>query len=58
MLNLDGLSNWTPQNAAAAQELVLTFLDVFALDENELGCTSVVEHEIQITDSEPFKLFR
>ena len=54
-LNLDGLSNWTPWNAAAAQELVLTFHDVFVLDANELGCTSVVEHEICITDSEPFK---
>ena len=29
--------------------------DVFALDANELVCTSTVEHEIQITDSEPFK---
>ena len=54
-LNLGGLSNWTPQNAAAVQELVLTFHDVFALDANELGCTSAVEHEIWITDSEPFK---
>ena len=54
-LNLDGLSNWTPQNAMAACELVLIFHDVFALDGSELGCTSVVEHEIQITDSEPFK---
>ena len=39
----------------AAQDLVLDFHDVFALDGNELGCTSVVEHEIRITDSEPFK---
>ena len=54
-LNLDGLSNWTPWNAAVARELVLTFHDVFALDANELGCTSAVEHEIRITNSEPFK---
>ena len=45
-LNLNGLSNWTPQNAAAAQELVLAFHDVFVLDGNELSCTSGVEHEI------------
>ena len=58
-LNLDGLSSWTPRNAAVARELVLTFHDVFALDDNELGCTSVIEHEIRITDSEPFeKQFR
>ena len=34
---------------------MLAFHDVFALDSNELGCTSAVEHEIQITNSEPFK---
>ena len=38
-----------------ARELVLTFHDIFALDDNELGCKSVIEHEIRITDSEPFK---
>ena len=34
---------------------MLAFHDAFALDGNKLGCTSVVEHEIQITDSKPFK---
>ena len=28
-LNSDGLSNWTPQNAAAAKELVLAFHNIF-----------------------------
>ena len=51
---MDGLSNWTPQNAAAAQDLVLAF-NIFALEGDELGCTSAGEHEIGITDSEPFK---
>ena len=55
MSNLDGLSSWTPQNAAVARELVLTFHDIFNLDDNKLGCKSVIEHEICITDSEPFK---
>ena len=54
-LNLDGLSNWIHQNAAVAQDLVLAFHDIFALEGSELGCTSTVEHEICITDSEPFK---
>ena len=54
-LNLDGLSNWTPRNAAAARELILAFLDIFTLDRNELGCMSAIEHEICISDSEPFK---
>ena len=54
-LNLDSLSNWTPQNAVAVWDLVLAFHDIFALEGRELGCTSTVEHEIHITDSEPFK---
>ena len=54
-LNLDGLSNWTPRNMAVARELVLAFHDIFMLDANELGCTSVIEHEIHINNSEPFK---
>ena len=54
-LNLDGFSNWTPRNAAATRELILAFHDIFALDGNELGCMSVIEHEIHIKNSEPFK---
>ena len=54
-LNLDFLSNWTPRNVAAARELILAFYDIFALDGNELGCTSAIEHKIHINDSEPFK---
>ena len=54
-LNLNGLGNWSPRNAAMARELVLTYHDIFALDSNELGCTSAIEHEIHIDDSKPFK---
>ena len=50
-LNLDGLSNWSERNAAATRELVLPFHDIFALDNNELGCTSVIEHESHTNDS-------
>ena len=38
-----------------AWDLVLAFHDIFALERSELGCTSMVEHEICITDSEPYK---
>ena len=54
-LDLSGLGNWTPHNAATACELVLGFHNVFKLEGHELGCTSAVEHKIRITDSEPFK---
>ena len=54
-LNLDGLAHWSLRNAAAARELVLAYHDVFALESNELGCTSAIEHEIHIENSKPFK---
>ena len=54
-LDLSSLKNWAPRNAEAAEQLVLSYHNVFALEKNELGCTSTVEHEISIVDSEPFK---
>ena len=54
-LNLDGLANWSLRNAAVAREVVLAYHDVFALESNELGCTSAIEHEIRIDNSVPFK---
>ena len=54
-LNLDGLAHWSPRNATAVRELVLAYHDVFMLENNELGCTSAIEHEIHIKNSEPFK---
>ena len=54
-LNLDGFTHWSPENVAAVRELVLAYHDVFALDSNELGCTSAIEHEICTENGEPFK---
>ena len=54
-LNLDRLAHWSPKNATATRGLVLAYHDVFALESNELGCTSAIEHEICIENSEPFK---
>ena len=54
-LNLDGLAHWSPENAVPVRELVLAYHDVFALESNELGCTSAIEHEIHIENDEPFK---
>ena len=54
-LDLSSLKNWAPRNTEVAEQLVLSYHNVFALEKNELGCTSTVEHEIHIIDSEPFK---
>ena len=53
-LNLDGLAHWSPENAAGVRELVMAYHDVFALESNELGCTSAIKHEIRIENSKPF----
>ena len=53
--NLDGLSEWTPHNAAITKELLFSYHDAFALKPNELRCTSAIEHEICLSDDEPFK---
>ena len=37
------------------RELVLAYHDIFTLESNELGCTSAIEDEIHIHNSEPFK---
>ena len=54
-LNLGGLTHWSPGNVVAVRELVLAYHDVFTLESNELGCTSAIEHEIRIKNSELFK---
>ena len=54
-LNLDGLAHWSPENVVAVRELVLAYHDVFALESNELGCTSANKHEIRIKNGEPFR---
>ena len=45
-LNLDGLSKWSPRNAAIVRELLFSYHDIFALKPDELGCTSAIKHEI------------
>ena len=54
-LNLDGLNEWSPHNAATMGELLFSYHDIFVLEPNELGCTSAIEHEICINYDEPFK---
>ena len=54
-LNLDGLSDWSPPNAAIVRELLLSYHDTFALKPDELGCTSAIEHMTRLNDDEPFK---
>ena len=54
-LNLNGLSEWSPCNATILRELLFFYHNIFALEPNELGCTSAIEHEIHINDDKPSK---
>ena len=54
-LDLSGLDEWPEEAAEKARELLKEYHDVFSLEENELGCTSQVKHQIRVTDEEPFK---
>ena len=53
-LNLNSLSEWSPRNAAIAKELLLSYHDTFALESDELGCTSAIKHKIHLNDNERF----
>ena len=54
-LDLSRLQAWLSGIPKAAKELLMEYHNVFALKENELGCTSTIEHMISLTDLEPYK---
>ena len=54
-LDLSGLHAWPSELAKAAKELLMENHNIFALEENELGCTSTIEHAINLTDLDPYK---
>ena len=54
-LDLSGLDQWPKEKVGCAHELLMEYHDIFSLDNNELGCTSQVKHNIKVTDDEPFK---
>ena len=54
-LDLSGLDKWPEEKVKHACELLMEYHDIFSLDDNKLGCTSQVKHNIKVTDDEPFK---
>ena len=54
-LDLSGLKGWPNGQAKAARELLIEYHNVFALEGNELGCTSTIEHVIILTDLDLYK---
>ena len=51
----DGLKDWPLKVATNACQLLLEFHSVFSLEPNEMGCTNMREHIIEVTNNEPFR---
>ena len=54
-VDLTGISKWDPADQEEVRELFKEYGKIFALDDLDLGHTSVVKHEIKLNDYTPFK---
>ena len=54
-LDLKGIESWMEQQQNLVRKLIEEYQHLFALSLNELGRTSLVQHEIKLSDSRPFK---
>ena len=54
-LDLFGLDRWPEGNQAVAQTMLVEYHDIFSLEPGELDCMDLTQHEIRVTDDEPFK---
>ena len=54
-LDLLGLDQWPKEKVECAHKLLMEYHDIFSLDDNKLGCTNQVKHNIKVTDDKPFK---
>ena len=54
-LDLVGLEEWNNSATQRALDMIAKYHYVFSPDKNEIGCTDLGEHEIELTDTTPFK---
>ena len=54
-LDLKGIELWREQQQQSVRKLLKEYQHLFALNLRELGKTSLVQHEIQLSDKTPFK---
>ena len=54
-LDLTGIESWTEQQQSVVKELLEEYQHLFALNLKELGRTSLVQHEIKLSNDKPFK---
>ena len=54
-LDLTGIGSWTEQQQCSVKKLLEEYQHLFALNLKELGKTSLVQHEIRLSNNTPFK---
>ena len=54
-LDLSGTENWEETEKRGMEALIREYSFLFALDDLDLGKTSIVKHKIKLVDNEPFK---
>ena len=54
-LDLKGIGSWMEHQQNLVRKLLEEYQHLFALSLNKLGRTSLVQHEIKLSDSRPFK---
>ena len=54
-MDLTGIESWTEQQQSVVKELLEEYQHLFALNLKELGRTSLVQHEIKLSNDKPFK---
>ena len=52
---LDKLKQWPPEPALKFERMLMEHHNIFSLEQNEIGCTDMAEHVIELLDTEPFK---
>ena len=53
-LDLKGIESWTEQQLQSVRELLKEYQQLFALNLKELGKTSLVQHDIKLSNTTPF----
>ena len=54
-VDLTGIESWTEQQQCSVKKLLEEYQHLFALGLKELGKTSLVQHEIRLSNNTPFK---
>ena len=55
-IDLSGMETWSEEQKDNVNQLMKDYHNLFALEDKELGKTSLVKHKIKLTDKKPFKL--